>query len=278
MSFTTLKMLRTYDDKNTPDRVRSHYKMMRQYQTVNFVDHMHKKYLKFEKPMHIWQALKSLNDWVDTSDPDMSLPNIQHCFQAAEGARSAGRDDWVQLIALIHDLGKVLYLKGSDSEGTGQKNQFATVGDTFVVGCKLPDNLVYPEYNCLNPDMKDSRYNGEIGMYTPGCGLDNLTLSFGHDEYLYQVLKNHRGCIIPKEGLNMIRYHSFYPWHSPGANESPYDVFMSRDDYSMRTSVLEFNEYDLYTKNNTTIYDVKEMKKIYMPILKKYLGSTTVYF
>ena len=36
---------------------------------------------------------------------------------------------------------------------------------------------------------------------------------FGHDEYMYQVLK-HNSCTIPEKGLNMVRFHSFYPWHN----------------------------------------------------------------
>ena len=44
----------------------------------------------------------------------------------------------------------------------------------------------------------------EYGIYEPHCGLDNIMISWGHDEYLYQVLKNH-GSTIPEEGLAMIR-------------------------------------------------------------------------
>lgn len=52
-------------------------------------------------------------------------------------------------------------------------------------------------------------------MYSPHCGLDAVNMSWGHDEYLYRVLVNH-GTTLPKEALAMIRYHSFYPWHSGG--------------------------------------------------------------
>lgn len=50
-------------------------------------------------------------------------------------------------------------------------------------------------------------------MYEPKCGMDNLTMSWGHDEYLYQVLV-HNNSSLPKEALAMIRFHSFYPWHA----------------------------------------------------------------
>ena len=30
----------------------------------------------------------------------------------------------------------------------------------------------------------------------------------------YQVLKNHKTNDLPEEAMAMIRYHSFYPWHT----------------------------------------------------------------
>lgn len=55
----------------------------------------------------------------------------------------------------------------------------------------------------------------KYGIYQPNCGLKNITMSWGHDEYLYRVLK-HNKSTLPNQALNMIRYHSFYPWHSGG--------------------------------------------------------------
>ena len=47
-------------------------------------------------------------------------------------------------------------------------------------------------------------FSTENGIYEPGCGLDNVLISWGHDEYLYRVLK-HNKCTIPDEGMAMIR-------------------------------------------------------------------------
>ena len=47
--------------------------------------------------------------------------------------------------------------------GTAEGPQWALGGDTWVVGCRIPDCAVFPEYNKLNPDMSDARYN--TGMY-----------------------------------------------------------------------------------------------------------------
>jgi inositol oxygenase len=55
-------------------------------------------------------------------------------------------------------------------------------GDTFVVGCKFSEKNIYPETFDANPDSKDLLYSSEYGIYQPKCGLDNVMLSWGHDE------------------------------------------------------------------------------------------------
>ena len=39
----------------------------------------------------------------------------------------------------------------------------------------------------------------ELGIYKKGCGMNNLLLAYGHDEYLYRVLV-HNKTKIPEEG------------------------------------------------------------------------------
>jgi inositol oxygenase len=103
-----------------------------------------------------------------------------------------GRPDWYQLVGLLHDMGKIIFALGGTEEdgqlGIATGSQWGLSGDTWVVGCKIPDCVVYPQFNCLNPDYNDSRYNTELGMYEPNCGLDNLLFTYGHDEYMYQML------------------------------------------------------------------------------------------
>ncbi len=77
-----------------------------------------------------------LNDLVDESDPDASLPNIVHAFQTAERIRKVHPDkDWFALVGLIHDLGKVMAFY--------DEPQWAVVGDTFPVGCAPRESIVY---------------------------------------------------------------------------------------------------------------------------------------
>jgi inositol oxygenase len=138
---------------------------------------------------------------------------------------------------LIHDLGKLLFFYGAEG-------QWDVVGDTFPVGCAFDKRIIYPGTFKGNPDCDHEIYGTKHGIYTPGCGLDNMMLSWGHDEYLYHIVKDQS--TLPDEALAMIRYHSFYPWHTGGA----YHEFMNEHDYAMLAAVKAFNPYDLYSKSD----------------------------
>ncbi len=264
--------LRDYEN-TVKEAVREHYRKMRTKQTVEYNQRMRKKYLTFDKPMLLWDAITKLNDLVDVSDPDLDLPNIQHLIQSAEAVRNDNRPDWLQLTGLIHDLGKLMYLWGCDEDGNSQAEQWGLVGDVFIAGCKLPDTCVYPEFNALNPDMANPAINTELGMYEKGCGLDNTLVAWGHDEYLYQVLKNHPTNRLPEEAMVMIRYHSFYPWHT---SNSYSQITNARDD-QYKEWVKDFNQYDLYSKCER-MYDLDEVREFYEPIADKYLGKGVIYW
>lgn len=57
------------------------------------------------------------------------------------------------------------------------------MGDTFVVGCEIPtEKIVYSDTFGANPDLHHPVYSTKFGMYEPGCGLEKLLISWGHDE------------------------------------------------------------------------------------------------
>jgi inositol oxygenase len=67
-----------------------------------------------------------------------------------------------------------------------------------VVGCPIPECVVLPELNELNPDRLNPKFNSsKHGCYKPNCGIDNLRYAYGHDEYMYRMLLHNR-CKIPK--------------------------------------------------------------------------------
>lgn len=105
-------------------------------------------------------------------------------------------------------------------------------------------------------------------IYEKGCGIDNVDLAWGHDEYLYQVLTNHKTNTLPDEAMVMIRYHSFYPWYSGGA----YTELLNEKDEKYLEIIRDFNKFDLYTKSQK-VYDLEEVLDYFQPIAEKYLGS-----
>lgn len=242
-------------------RVRETYYNMHTYQTVDFVRNKITEYSKFNKAeMTIMQALEKLNLMIDESDPDVDIPNIVHAFQTAERIRKYHPDlKWFQLTGLIHDLGKIMALF--------DEPHWCVSGDTYPVGCAPGDTVVYREKSFQkNPDMLHEVYSKKLGMYSENCGLDNLLMIWGHDEYMYRVLKNHASCKLPEEALYMIRFHSFYPWHTSG----DYKYFCSQKDHQMLPWIKELNRFDLYTKSDD-MPDIEQLIPYYQSIIDEYV-------
>ena len=237
--------------------VKEFYRLNHQYQTLDFVLAKKREYLPpTRRQMGIWEAMEFLNTLVDDSDPDTELSQIEHLMQTAEAIRRDGHPRWFILTGLIHDLGKILCLFGEP--------QWAVVGDTFPVGCRFSDRIVFSEFFADNSDATEARLQTECGVYEPGCGLDHVHLSWGHDEYLYQVTKNY----LPEPAQYMIRYHSFYPAHSEGA----YDHLMSDHDRAMFGWVRAFNPYDLYSKDAVRP-DVAALRQFYEQLIAEFFPA-----
>ncbi len=244
-------------ENTTRGSVREFYRLNHQYQTVDFVQQKREQYLPLRaRRMGIWEAMEFLNTLVDDSDPDIDLPQIEHLMQTAEAIRADGHPRWFVLTGLLHDLGKVLCLFGEP--------QWAVVGDTFPVGCAFSDKIVFSEFFDANPDRHDPRYQTKLGMYAAGCGLDNILMSWGHDEYLYFVTKDY----LPIEAQYMVRYHSFYPAH----REGEYQHLMNDQDKSMFEWVRKFNPYDLYTKSVNRL-DVDKLRPYYEDLINEFFPA-----
>lgn len=234
--------------------VREFYRLNHTYQTLEFVQAKKQQYAaRNMRRMGIWEALEYLNTLVDDSDPDTDLPQIEHALQTAEAIRQDGHPRWFILTGLIHDLGKVLWLYGEP--------QWAVVGDTFPVGCAFSDKIVYSEFFDANPDKHHPLYQTKNGIYEEGCGLDQVHLSWGHDEYIYQVVKDY----LPEESLYMLRYHSCYVIHKEGE----YQHLMNEHDKEMFSWVHAFNPYDLYSKSKARPH-VVALKPFYEELIAEY--------
>ncbi|MBC6990119.1 inositol oxygenase family protein [Hymenobacter sp. BT491] len=240
------------------DSVREFYRLNHLHQTYDFVQAKRQEFLGFDKrEMPVWDAFQFLNQLVDDSDPDTDLDQFQHLLQTAEAIRQDGHPDWFVLVGLLHDMGKVLCLFG--------EAQWAVVGDTFPVGCAFSDKIVYAEFFQHNPDAHDPRYNTQLGVYERHYGLRNVHMSWGHDEYVYHMVKDY----LPEPALYMLRYHSFYPQH----RENAYAHLLDAHDRAMFKWVDLFNPYDLYSKSPTPP-NWSELRPYYEELVAKYLPPT----
>ena len=247
---------RQYDAEANPG-VAEFYRINHQMQTVDYVLGKEKQYFGLTRGLKtVWEAAEYLNTLIDDSDPDTDLTQIEHLLQTSEAIRRDGHPRWMVLVGFIHDLGKCLCLYGEP--------QWGVVGDTFPVGCAWSDQVVFPEYFKANPDRNIAEYQTKFGIYEPGCGLEKLHLSFGHDGYIAEVMKPY----LPDEALYMLRFHSFYAWHRQDA----YKYFENEKDKAMLPWVRKFNPYDLYSKGHTKP-DLKQLKPYYDDLFAEFLPA-----
>ena len=241
-------------ENTTRDTVKEFYRQNHLQQTVDFVKAQHEKFLPPNRlQLGIWATLEKLNAFVDDSDPDTDVSQVMHALQSAEAARADNQPRWMILTALIHDLGKMLCIYGEP--------QWAVVGDTYPVGCAFSDKIVFHEFFDGNPDSQNSAYQTDEGIYEKHCGLDNVLMSWGHDEYLYHVVKDY----LPTEGAYIIRYHSFYPCH----RDKAYENLMNEHDHEMMKWVKIFNPYDLYSKADAPP-NVEALKPYYQTLINEF--------
>ncbi len=256
-SMETAKRKDEFRNYHSPARntVKEFYRLNHTFQTYDFATKKKADYLQFnKKEMTLWEAVEFLNTLVDDSDPDIELDQTQHLLQTSEAIRADGHPEWFVLTGFLHDLGKVLCLFGEP--------QWAVVGDTFPVGCAFSDKIVYADFFVHNPDSNDERFNTKYGIYSHGCGLENVAMSWGHDEYMYHLVKDH----MPEPALYMIRYHSFYPQH----RENAYAHLLNEHDRKMFKWVQKFNPYDLYSKSPVPP-DAEKLRPYYEDLASKYL-------
>ncbi|KAL5846034.1 hypothetical protein ACOSQ3_009558 [Xanthoceras sorbifolium] len=137
-------------------------------------------------------------------------------------------------------------------------------GDTFPIGCAFDESIVHHKYFKENTDYNNPAYNTKYGVYSEGCRLNNVMMSWGHDDYMYLVAKKNR-TTLPSTTLFIIRYHSFYSLHRSGA----YKNLMNEEDVENLKWLQVFNKYDLYSKSKVWI-DIEEVKPYYLSLIEKY--------
>lgn len=179
---------------------------------------------------------------------------------------------WLPLIGFLHDAGKVLA-----TAEWGALPQWAVVGDTFPVGAPFSSSNVFFEhaFYSKNADLKtEKQSNKQFGIYPSNCGFEHIHMSWGHDEYLYAVL-NRTSHYLPAEALYIIRFHSFYPWHTPRNGIRGYEELASPRDWHLLPLLKMFQTSDLYSKK-TVLPDIKQLENYYFGLFEHFvLGDVT---
>jgi len=254
---------RNYVDSDFQDRVSRFYYENHKHQSYDFVQKKKEELLKLGKlKMSVMEAAWLLNEIVDESDPDTEYPQIVHLLQTAETIRMkypSEEYDWFHLVGFLHDLGKIL-----SHPKVFNEPQWAVVGDTYPLGCAFSDKVIFNQFFQENPDINHPVYSQKLGVYSEGVGLDNVTFSWGHDEYLYQVCVRN-GSTLPPQALYMIRYHSCYAVHQGNAYSYLYNDF----DRQMIPWLKEFQKFDLYSKLPKKP-EPEELLPYYQKLIDKY--------
>jgi len=195
------------------------------------------------------QLLRICDDIYDPSDPDTNLSQTEHAYQTANYALEYGLPDEYVVMGMIHDLGKVVVkLLNYD--------MLYIVGDTYPLGCPFEtDKITLGESLLSNPDQKNPIYSNGHGVYQPNCGFSNMVFT-GHDEFIYISLC-HTQHNLPDWALYVLRFHSFYPWHSNNA----YVRYANKTDIQYLQCLKTFNKCDLYTKHDKIVTQ-KQKEKI----------------
>ena len=236
---------------DTPPR-RHHYMQCWKLQTYEYVHSMRSRFLNFSLgkatlfealgwihafpayPFHVWSCDDTIGSSIAPSLRTLS-------FLMAEAARDEGLPDWVQLVALFHELGEAVNVLdpiniGDMADSTGIGYDWTVSTRSRLVGCRIPDCASFSEFRHLNTDSLDARYSTDTGVYEPNCGLDSTLLLWSGPEYMFHLFR-HNHTTLPIEALAILRYFLLGDWHE----HHEYASITNEHDDDMLTWISDFD-------------------------------------
>lgn len=259
---------------------KKHYSAIQalKYQTVQHVRRMRTSVHPKHISLTVWEALSLLKSFEDVSHPLFSV--YHYTFQLIDSLQSAFLPEWMQVTALLHRLGSVLSIWGSDEDGTTEATQWSLTGKTFLVGCPIPGKIDQSEYNTACLDTMDpmttsslQRLLSQTGIYKPHCGLDACLVSYSQDEYIHSVVQA-SNTSLPPEAFKILRYQSLNLWHT----EDAYQEIECRDDILHKGWVKLFDTYVNTCKETIREVDYEQIRVSFAPIIEKYIRNSTLAF
>ncbi|KAF9509072.1 hypothetical protein BS47DRAFT_1365526 [Hydnum rufescens UP504] len=125
-----------------------------------------------------WQPFPPAPPVEPPDEPRRHPPPVPRLVKAAEAIRRDGRPEWMQVVGLTHNPDKLLSFSGPRDSGLSW---------AVLSLSQFDERVFFHEIFAANLDSKDPVYSTVNGVYTAGCGLDNVMLSWGHGEYLEAV-------------------------------------------------------------------------------------------
>lgn len=194
-------------------------------QTQEHVNALKKKYENtFFGKFYVWDIINELSRCFDATDIRLGVGSQEvHVLQMLEGMERDGiTDPDMLLAAIIHDMGKVL-----------------------LVAHEPPEHIGFDNYI--------------VGEYEDGIGLDNCTLTYSQDEYLYSRLKDH----LPDHLAWLIRYHGInIPQCKPLMNERDREY---TDRYLRTFARYDFGTKSFYHIPKRKIEDYRDLVEEFFP-------------
>ncbi|KAF6176730.1 hypothetical protein GIB67_031541, partial [Kingdonia uniflora] len=71
------------------------------------------------------------------------------------------------------------------------------------------DSSSQQSYHQQNPDYNNPAFNTKYGICSERCGLNNVMITWGNDDYMYLVAKENK-TTLPSAGLFNSFYHKYY--------------------------------------------------------------------
>ena len=251
----------------------------RKFQTIQHVRNMRVSMHPKKITLTVWEALVLLKAFEDASHPLFSM--YHYTLQLAETMRNASMPEWMQVTAILHKLGLIMHIWGSDEDGTSMASQWSLTGQTFIVGYPIPESVEYPELNVFQNDNPQFMTHSPpqvlpvrpCGIYAPRCGIDSCLVSYSQDEYIHSVVQGSK-TLLPPEALKILRYSSLSLWFL----SEDYEKLESNEDRLHKGWMRMFDVYAKMCKETVKDIDYEAVQATFSDLVEKFVPSSTLHF
>ncbi|KAL6762229.1 hypothetical protein V8C86DRAFT_3023522 [Haematococcus lacustris] len=139
--------------------------------------------------------------------------------------------------------GKTRLSQREEQEGSAQLTT-SVCGDSYPLGCRFDLHIFGAQFFLANPDKRRRMYQTQLGIYQARCGLRNVLMSWGSQEYLFLVLLLNSSQ-LPYEALFLLRHLRFTALTRPG---NTYQALLSPEDEALMPLLRAFQRLTAYQR------------------------------